>query len=168
MARVAFLHKLPMSFVVVGRGFTGNGHGERRIIPYQLTSDRKGERPMNVGLFESRDAAEDMCNRKGWSMEIVDLDASVEIRAVPGGKVKAKSEIKIGWVCHHIDCDCVCTKRPYMVHVNDKARKLKNGTVKLPAAWQAIKDALPQEASGFVCSCCKHMDREHTITLDAK
>jgi hypothetical protein len=166
MARVVFLHKLPTAFVVVGRGFSGNGHGERRIIPYQLFGDRTGMRPLNVGLFENEAAAESYCAKQGWTMQLVDLDADAIIRVVPGGKVKVKSVTKIGWTCSV--CDCINTKRPGFRHIDSWRRKVKTGLGKLDAKKQAIRDGLPHDASGFVCTSCFHMDRLHRVTLDAK
>lgn len=167
MARVVFLHKLPTSFVVVGRGLSGTGRGERRIVPYQLFSDRAGTKPLHAGLFESEAAAEMYCSKKGWSFQTIDLDASMDIHVVPGGTIKAKSETKIGWACS--ECDCVNTKRPPVRHIDSWRRRNKNGTYsKLDAKKQAIRDSLPEDASGYVCTGCFHMDCVHRITLDAK
>ena len=152
MARVVFLHKLPTSFVVVGRGFSGNGRGERRLIPYQLFSDRAGDRPLHAGLFENETAAESYCAKKGWSMQTIDLDGSVEIHEVPGGKVKAKSDVKWGWACS--ECDCHNTKRPGFRHLDSYK---KRGTFDP----KAIKASLPENSTGYICTSCHHRDASH-------
>jgi hypothetical protein len=91
MARVVFLHKLPVAFAVRGRGFNGNGQGERRLIPYQLCSDRAGERPMKVGLFEMPAAAERYASSKGWTMQEIPFDNAIDIRVVGDGIKRTKS-----------------------------------------------------------------------------